>query len=350
MSAPPPPRPVPYHRLATLRSTWSLPVKPLLTLATAFVVYVALASVLLVLTILVLALAPGVNIALGVTSGDPTSPLDVGLALAMGALWLPAGLAGVRIGGWRPPGPTWSVAARFRRELLRPTGIVAGLGGLAVVAAAALAGALAGSAGGLVEATSPGASGADGGAGPLQLLVLTLIVLVLVPLQAVGLELTIRGVLLQALGTWIRTPVVPVLVVGALSLVGRELTVPVAIPAVALAACAAVLAWKTGGLEVPIALAVAVTVGALLVSAFAAGTGGGAGAAALGTAAAAPGTSAATLAVADSAALAGGTSSAIALVLVTVLVMALVSRREQLALLEPVGRDASDPAPDPVPF
>ncbi|WP_114853247.1 CAAX protease [Brachybacterium sp. YJGR34] len=336
--------PTPYHRLATLRPAWSAWSKPLLTLGSAFVAYVLLASVLLVLVILVLALLPGVNIALGVTSGDPRSGLDVLLALAMGALWLPAGMVGVRVGGWRPLGPTWSVAARLRRELLRPAGLRGAAAGGIVVVAASLAGAIAGG----------GADGAGAGATLPQLLLIALIVVVLAPLQAAGLELALRGVVLQALGTWLRRPLVPVLSATALALVGRELSAPVLLPALALALCAAVLAWKSGGLELPITLTFMITALTALVSAAGAGTGAGAGAAALNAGAAAPGTSAAALAAtaagAEQAALAGGIAAAVALLLVTAALCALIGRREGVRPLEAVGRPANAPVPEAVPF
>lgn len=346
-------RPTPYHRLATLRPAWSAWGRPLLTVVAAVIAYVVLASVLLVLTILVLALAPGVNVAIGVTSGDPTSPLDVGIALAMGALWWPAGVVGVRIGGWRPLGPTWSVAAGLRRERLRSTGLLVVLAALVVVAAAALAGGLAGTGADGASAAS-GSSGADGGALILQLLLVVLLVLVLVPLQAVGLELALRGLVLQAVGTWLRSPVIGVLVVAAIACIGREATAAVMIPALAVALAAAVLAWKTGGLELPILLTATTTGIALIVSAFTAGSGAGAGVAALGAAVAAPGTSAAALASTEAgpahagAALAGGIAAAVALLVITAVIVVVVSRREGLRLLEPVGRAADEPIPDPV--
>src|SRR5699024_7888287 len=152
--------------------------------------------------ILVLALAPGVNVAIGVTSGDPTSALNVALALAMGAMWLPAGIIGVRFGGWRPLGTAWSVAARWRRPLLRwlaPWGVARGAG---VVAAASRAGAVAGGDGG-------GAGYC--GASVRQRRRVGLVVLVLGPLQAAGLELTLRGAVMQALGSWLRSPLLPML-------------------------------------------------------------------------------------------------------------------------------------------
>ena len=328
-----------YHRLATLRSAWSRPAKPLLSLGAALLAYVVLSSVVLVTAVLLLAVMPGANIARGVTSGDPTSPLDVGLALAMGAMWLPAGIVGVRVGGWRPLGTAWSVAARLRpdRSLL----LAGAGGGLAVVVLAALAGMLAG---------APDIAAA--GASIPQLLLVVLLVLVLAPLQAIGLELSLRGTVMQALGTWLRSPVLPVLAGTAVMLIGRDLTPAVLLPALALGLSAGVLAWKTGGLELPIALTTTLTVLAHLVGAFGAGSGAGAGVGAVGAAAAAPGTSAAALSVpaaaVPEAALAGGIAGAIALLLLTDLLVVWIGRREGVRLLEPVARPAGLEAPAPV--
>ena len=343
----------PYHRLATLRPAWARRVAPLLTLGAAFIAYIVLISVVLVLTILVLAVVPGVNVALGVTSGDPTSPLDVTLALAMGAMWLPAGIVGVRVGGWRPLGTAWSVAARLRRERWAALGAWGAAAGLLVVAVAAVAGTL-GDAGAGAEGGSPGAAGA--GAPVAQLLLVVLLVLVLAPVQAAGLELALRGVVMQALGTWLRSPVLPLLGATAVMLIGRELTAPVVLPALALGLAAGVLAWKSGGLELPIVLTATLTIASHLVSALGAGTGAGAGAAALNAAAAAPGTSAAALAAhstgaagSAAAALAGGLSSAAALLLVTAGLVAWLSTREGIGLLQPLTRPAGEPVPAAIP-
>ena len=329
-----------YHRLATLRSAWSRPAKPLLSLGAALLAYVVLSSVVLVTAVLLLAVVPGVNIARGVTSGDPTSPLDVGLALAMGAMWLPAGIVGVRVGGWRPLGTAWSIAAQLRRDRSL---LLAGIGaGAVVAAAAAIAGALTGTVG---TAAEPSAS-------VPQLLLVTLLALVLAPLQAAGLELSLRGTVMQALGTWLRSPVLPVLAGTAVMLIGRDLTPAVLLPALALGLSAGVLAWKTGGLELPIALTTTLAVLAHLVGAFGAGSGAGAGVGAVGAAAAAPGTSAAALSVpaaaVPEAALAGGIAGAIALLLLTDLLVVWIGRREGVRLLEPVARPAGLEAPAPV--
>jgi membrane protease YdiL (CAAX protease family) len=335
----------PYHRLARLRPAWSRPAKPLLSLGAGLLAYVVLSSVVLVLAVLLLAVVPGVNIARGVTSGDPTSPLDVGLALAMGAMWLPAGIIGVRVGGWRPLGTAWSVAARLRRE--RGPLLLGVAAGLVIVGLAALVGGLAGAAGG---GAAPAA--ADPSASVPQLLLVVLALAVLAPLQAAGLELALRGVVLQALGTWLRSPVLPVLAGTAVMLIGRDLTPAVLLPALALGLCAGVLAWKSGGLELPIALTATLTLASSLVAALGAGSGAGAGAGAVVGAVAAPGTSAAALSVhavaAPQAALAGGIAAAAALVLLTAVLTVWIGRREGVRLLEPVTRPAGLDAPAPV--
>lgn len=329
----------PFHRMPMLREPWSAWAKPLLSVFAAVASYVIMASALLVGVVLLLALVPGVNIALGVTSGDPASPLDVGLALAMGALWLPAGMIGVRVGGWRPVGTAVSIAARVRRmKASDPAVLAVVIGGLAVVAVAAIAGALA-----PVEAGAPAAPGPSFG----TLLALLLVTLVLAPLQVAGLELTMRGLVMQALGTWLRTPVIPILAVAAVVLIGRELSPAVLIPSVTLAACAGVLAWKSGGIELPVLLTLTVTVVGILTAALTAGTGIGSGASAMVAAAAAPGSSNAALADGThaSAALAGGVAGAIALVAVTAVACVLISRQERLALAQPVVRAADEPLP-----
>ncbi|ASK65993.1 CAAX protease [Brachybacterium avium] len=343
----------PFHRMATLRPAWAGWLRPLLTLAAAFIAYVVLISVVLVLTILVLALAPGVNVALGVTSGDPTSALDVALALAIGVMWLPAGIIGVRFGGWRPLGTACSVAARPRRDLLRSLGPWGIAMGVVVVAAAGIAGAVATAITGGNDGGAGATAGAAGATGSVpQLLLVTLIVLVLAPLQAAGLELTLRGIVMQALGTWLRGPLLPLLAASAVMLIGRELSAAVLLPALALGLASATLAWKSGGLELSILLVATVTAASQLVSAVGAGTGVGAGAAAVNAAAAAPGSSSAALATtaSDSAALAGGITAAAALLLLTAVSVARISAREGVRLLEPVSRPAGEPAPAPVPY
>src|SRR5699024_5466327 len=231
---------------------------------------------------------------------------------------------------------------RWRRPLLRSLGLWAVAMGAVVVAAAALAGAVTG-------ADGSGSAGAD--ASVPQLLLVGLVVLLLGPLQAAGLELTLRGAVMQALGSWLRSPLLPMLAASAVMLIGRELSAAVVLPPLAVGLASAVLAWKSGGLELSILLVTTVTVASQLVSAIGAGTGAGSGAAALNAAAAAPGTSSAALATtaSEQSALAGGVAATAALLLVTAVLVMRISAREGMRLLEPVTRAAGEPAPAPVP-
>ncbi|MDN5599455.1 MAG: CAAX protease, partial [Brachybacterium sp.] len=57
------PAATPFHRMATLRPAWAGRLRPLLTLAAAFIAYVVKISVVHVKKKKKLALAPGVNVA-----------------------------------------------------------------------------------------------------------------------------------------------------------------------------------------------------------------------------------------------------------------------------------------------
>lgn len=355
-------QPVPFHRMATLRPEWSAGPRPLLTVLAAVIAFTLMASVLLVATVLILALAPGVNIALGVTSGDPTSPLDVGLALAMGALWLPAGIVAVRVGGWRPLGTAGSVAAKIRRRLLGSSALGVVLAGLGVVSLAAAAGAIVAAVLGTGDGTGleTGSEDSSTGLAVLRRAAVVVIALVLAPLQAIGMELSMRAVPMQAVGSRWRSPLLAIAAATLLALVARELSAAVLIPALTLACCAAVLAWKSGGLELPVLLTgtvtlVSVVLAAVLSEVDAIGSGAAAGASALVAASAAPGTSNAALPsavaasdVLGSAALAGGIAGAGGLIVVTVVLARVIGTRSSVRALQPVGRDCHAPVPEPV--
>src|SRR5699024_11030367 len=137
-------------------------------------------------------------------------------------------MIGLRYGRWRSLGPTWSLSSPPRRDLIRHLGVWVVVAGLAAVALAAVVGVITGSP---ELAGSPATEGSSIGAG--QLILVLAVALVLGPVQAAGLELTFRGVLLQALGTGLRSPLPPILLMTAVTLIGRELTVAVLIPALA---------------------------------------------------------------------------------------------------------------------
>lgn len=242
----------PYHRLATLRPEWSRPWRPLLTVFVALVAYTVLASLLLVISVTVLTLIPGTDPDMGKILGDPTSPLDVFFQLMFAVLALPAALLGVRIGGWRPVDLLWSVAARFRWDLLRVRGPIA-LVVFALVAA-------------LPFLTGGATVNTDLPVG--RIIGVLALILVLAPLQAAGEELAFRGLGQQAIGTWLRSPVWAILIPVPFALIGRGYDGQALIQASVLGLCAGYLAWRTGGLELPILLHLAVAGTTAIAAAF----------------------------------------------------------------------------------
>ncbi|WP_165831796.1 CPBP family intramembrane glutamic endopeptidase [Brachybacterium endophyticum] len=233
----------PYHRLPHLRPEWARWFRPLLTAGAAGVAQVVFAYLVLIGVVTVLAIVPGVDpLAIGRSQGDPASPLSVFVALALGAFTLPAALLGVRVGGWRPVSTLWSVAGRVRGELLR-------WGAVRVLPILALAAVV-----GLLVGPDTGRIGPRGSAAAIiGVLVLTVL---LAPLRAIGEELVFRGIGQQAIGTWLRSPVWAIVVPVPLSLIGRGYDAdPGALGTAALISlCSGVLAWKSGGLELPILL------------------------------------------------------------------------------------------------
>ena len=230
----------PYHRLATLRLEWARWWRPLTTAFAVAVIWLILASLLMVGMVLVLT-ALGTDRSIGQALDDPTSPLDVFVRCALGALLLPAGLLGVRLGGWRPTSLLWSVADRFRTA---QTGRMLAFAVVAVALAAAM------------PILLPGGRPALPEAG--RTIGVVLVLLLVAPLQAAGEELVLRGAVMQGVGTWVRGPVVPILATLPLSLIGAVQSLDTAFTAVFIALASGVLAWRTGGIEASIVLRTAV--------------------------------------------------------------------------------------------
>jgi membrane protease YdiL (CAAX protease family) len=232
-----------YHRLAHLRPEWARWFRPLLTALAAGVAQIVFAYLVLVGTVTVLAILPGVDpLAIGRSQGDPASPLSVFVALALGAFAVPAALLGVRLGGWRPVRTLWSVTGRIRRDVLAWGAVRM----LPVLVLAAVVGMLVG--------TGPAQLGPRGSAGAIiGVLVLTAL---LVPLRAVGEELVFRGLGQQGIGTWLRSPVWAIVLPVPLSLIGRGYGADAGALAGAalISLCSGILAWKSGGIELPILL------------------------------------------------------------------------------------------------
>lgn len=218
----------------------------------ALLAYTIFASLLLVITVVVLSLVPGTDPDLGSRLGDPTSPLDVFLQLAFGALAIPAAWCGVRLGGFRPSSLLWSVEGVVRWDLVRRAALPVVLV-LALVAALPL--------------LSDGIH-VPSGVGAGQLIGVIVVILVLGPLQALGMQMAFVGMAQQAVGTWLRAPIWAILIPVPFALIGRGLDAGAMVTAAVLMACCGFLAWKTGGLELPILLQLSVTVTTGIAAAF----------------------------------------------------------------------------------
>ncbi|MEJ5913049.1 CPBP family intramembrane glutamic endopeptidase [Pseudokineococcus sp. 1T1Z-3] len=239
--------PVTYHRVAHLdprSARWWRPVAVLgvaagllLALATA-----ALAALLPVVVLEVvredLGLAPLPAWVPLPSQGldDPRNPVDLLLMLGTVALLLPVVVLALRWGG-RQRGLVHSVEGRFRWAM-------------ALRAATVLLPAYAALLWGLAVVLPP----ADLSVPPLdgRLAVVLLVVLVLTPLQCAAEEYAFRGFPQQLLGTWLRRPVLGVLLPVPLFMAGHGYDwvgqVDIALFALAMGA----LVWKTGGLELAV--------------------------------------------------------------------------------------------------
>ncbi|MDO5635052.1 MAG: CPBP family intramembrane metalloprotease [Micrococcus sp.] len=232
-----------YHRLTHLLPEWSRWWRGLTTLLAALLVFLILSGLLVTLTVVVLALLPGVNVGLGESLGDPASPLGVFMALGMAALAAPSAWLGVRLGGWRDPRLLWSVTGLVRWELLRSRGA------LIVLCPPALLAVLS------ALVVDPGRPTAGAGAVVLSML----FALVLSPLAVIGLELAFRGLAQQMVGTWIggrlAGPLAAIALPVPFALLAQATpTTGVLLTAIVLAIATGALTWKTGGLELPILL------------------------------------------------------------------------------------------------
>lgn len=232
----PPAGPLAYHRAARLlphRHHWW---RPLVAVAVAAVVYVMSCVQLMVPLLVAGEISPA--FAVSETLADPLNPVDQLLGLGMLALLVPAVLIG-SVAGYGRAGIALSVTGRFRWGLLGRAALVV----VPVYVVINLVGNL------ILERDAIVVPPLGAG-----VLLAWLIALVLSPLQCAGEELAFRALPMQALGTWLRRPVLGILLPVPLFVLGHGYDwlgqVHLAVFAIAMGA----LAWKTGGLEIPILL------------------------------------------------------------------------------------------------
>ncbi|MEQ3554922.1 type II CAAX endopeptidase family protein [Pseudonocardia nematodicida] len=234
-TAPPTVAPLPYHRLAHLEPRAARWWRPLTTVLVVLGLYLPAA----VLAFVVLALAtfavPGIPMP-SAEFEDPRNPVDIAVLFGSLALLVPAVVLGVRWGGGRR-GTIHSVVGRVRwAMLLKAAAVVVPLY-LALSWGLYLLDPAAESPAGRFDAT---------------LLVVLAVVVVLVPLQCAAEEYAFRGLPLQALGTWLRSPVWGIVLPVPLFMAGHGYDWVGQVDIAVFALCMGFLVWKTGGLELAI--------------------------------------------------------------------------------------------------
>ncbi|MDN5898758.1 MAG: CPBP family intramembrane metalloprotease [Brachybacterium sp.] len=229
-----PSEPQAYHRAARAlphhRYWW----RPLVTLVVAAAVFVVMNFQVMVPLLIAGEIWPAA--ATSSSLSDPLNPADQFLGLGMLALLVPAVLVGT-LAGYGRAGIALSVLGRFRWGLM-------GRAALVVVPVYLLVN-------GVVnlilerEAIVVPQLGAG-------VLLAWLLALVLSPLQCAGEEFAFRALPMQMLGTWLRWPLLGILLPVPLFVLGHGYSWMGQIDIALFAIVMGLLVWKTGGLEIPI--------------------------------------------------------------------------------------------------
>ncbi|PRI12427.1 CPBP family intramembrane glutamic endopeptidase [Leucobacter massiliensis] len=247
--------PLEYHRL--LRGVagyrwW----KPLLLLLLSGVYFGVFTVIVSLAFIPLLALSPDYLEGVMTGSGemlDTQVPISVLLSLVSIIIMMPAVILAMLSLGMRPVGRIWSVAARIRWGLLGRLSVAALLAVVVmnvVGIAFGMALSLAGDPASLSETAPAPDQGFDWAAAWTSLV----IVVLLVPLQATAEEVVFRGLFMQVIGSWLRSPwfgiLIPSLGFALLHIYDVWGLLSVGL----LGVVAAWLTWRTGGLEAAIAI------------------------------------------------------------------------------------------------
>lgn len=235
------PAPQPFHRLALTRPHRRRWHRPLIALAVTGAAAGVLAAALMV-PLLVFSAVTGVTSPM-LDSGvlDPHDPLGMLIGLGSIAILIPAVLLGVRVAYGRA-GIAHSVRGRFRWGLLGRAALVVMPVYVLVNSVLTL----------IVER--------DGIEVPqltAPVLAAWVIAVLLAPLQCAGEEYLYRVLPLQVFGTWLRSPLVGILLPVPLFMVSHGYDWVGQVSTGVFALVMGLLAWKTGGIEIPILLHVA---------------------------------------------------------------------------------------------
>ena len=230
------PSPQPYHRAARAlphRHYWW---RPLVTLVVSAVVFVVMNLQVMVPLFILGEIWPPAATSASLT--DPLNPADQFLGLGMLALLIPAVLIGT-LAGYGRAGIALSVLGRFRWGLMARAALVVVPVYVLVNLAANL----------VLEREAIVLPQLGAG-----VVLAWLLALVLSPLQSAGEEFVFRALPMQVLGTWLRWPLIGILVPVPLFVLGHGYSWLGQIDIAVFAIVMGLLAWKTGGLEIPILL------------------------------------------------------------------------------------------------
>lgn len=226
---------LPYHRLAHVTPRSGRWWRPLVMLLMFVVTTLVVAAVATGLAFAVHAIFPELRRPTE-DLGDSRNPADFFYGFLSVALFLPVVWVAVRVGGRR--GTIHSVFGHYRWEFMaRAARVVVPVSAVAVLAPIFLFDA------DTLTTTTRSTT-----------LWILLFAVVLVPLQAAAEEYVFRGLLPQMIGTWLRSPVWGVLVAAPLFTVLHGYDAVGLVDIALFAVCTAYLAWKSGGLELPVLL------------------------------------------------------------------------------------------------
>lgn len=245
--------PLEYHRLfhGAKRYRWW---KPLVALVLAALYYFTLSTVFAALTIFPYLMASDEPLTQEhitmMMLPDMQRPVSLLLSLGSIILMIPAVWLALISVGLGPLGRAWSVALKIRWRLLGRTSLMA-LAVLVLINVLSVS----------VEMLLALLSGQPGAGPPMATdldwslaAISAVIALVLVPFQAAAEELVFRGLLMQTLGAWLRSPWFAIGIPAVLFGFSHIYDVWGWLTVVALAVCAGWITWRTGGLEAAISL------------------------------------------------------------------------------------------------
>lgn len=242
--------PAPYHRLALTLPRKHYWWRPLAAFGIFAVSYVLMAVALFAVCFGVMLAVP--SLSLSESMVDARNPMDMLLGLGMIALFIPAVLLASRI-AYGSAGMTHSVRGRFRWGLLgRAALVVAPVYVLLNIGTTVL---FSHSAFQMPPLTAP-------------VIAAWLIIVLMVPLQAAGEEYAFRTLPMQIFGTWLRSPLWGILIPVPLFMAGHGYHWVGQIDLAVFAIAMGLLAWKTGGLELPILMHVANNLTLFLITPF----------------------------------------------------------------------------------